>query len=37
MAQFRAVMLDAGAAQLIIPVQFTIGAAGQQAQLCPSY
>jgi hypothetical protein len=37
MAQFRAAMLDAGAAQLFIPVQFTIGAAGQQAQLCPSY
>jgi hypothetical protein len=35
MAQFRAVMLDAGAAQLFIPVQFTIGAAGQQAQLMP--
>lgn len=32
MAQFRAVALGPGAAQLFVPVLFTIGAAGQPAQ-----
>ncbi|HEV7264310.1 MAG TPA: nuclear transport factor 2 family protein [Falsiroseomonas sp.] len=32
MTQFRAMALDAGAAQLFVPVLFTIGAPGQQAQ-----
>ncbi len=32
MAQFRAVILGAGTAQIFVPVLFTIGAAGQPAQ-----
>ncbi len=32
MAQFRAVALDPGAAQIFVPVLFTIGAASQPAQ-----
>ena len=32
MAQFRVVALDTGAAQVFVPVLFTIGAAGQPAQ-----
>jgi ketosteroid isomerase-like protein len=32
MAQFRAVALGSGAAQIFVPVLFTIGAAGQTAQ-----
>ena len=32
MAQFRVVALDPGAAQVFVPVLFTIGAAGQPAQ-----